>query len=117
MNTQKTAKKRNPLTLILGIGIPTFLLAIMVVAGVLSMGGGISTANALSLTGTSLGHDRASLGNALRGTNRMVLQAKSCSIQIAVVVVGATLHLHPMQPMRQAVILPYMVLKVVMDRH
>ncbi len=77
MNTQKTAKKRGPLTLILGIGIPMFLLAIMVAAGVLSMDGGISTANALSLTGTSLGHDRASLGNALRGTNQDGITSKT----------------------------------------
>ena len=70
MNTQKAAKKRSPLTLILGIGIPTFLLAIMLAAGVLSMNGGIPSANALSLTGASQGHDRASLGNAVQGTNQ-----------------------------------------------
>ncbi len=70
MNTQKMAKKRSPLTLILGIGMPTFLVAIMLTAGVLFMNGGIPTANALSLTGASQGHDRASLGNAVQGTNQ-----------------------------------------------
>lgn len=70
MNTPKTANKQHPLTLFLGIGIPTFLIALMIVAGVLFMNGGILTANTLSLTSASQGHDRASLGNAIHGTNQ-----------------------------------------------
>ncbi len=70
MNTQKAANKRGPLTLMLGIGIPAFMLAIMLAAGVLLMNGGVPSANALSLANASQGPDRASLGNGLHGTNQ-----------------------------------------------
>ena len=70
MDFQKTAKKRNPLTRMLIIVVPTFLAALMLAAGVLLTNGGIARANALSLANSSQGHDRASLGTAVQGTNR-----------------------------------------------
>ena len=70
MNMQKDVKKRSPFKLILGITIPAFFVVMVLAAGVLFMNEGALTANALSLAGASHGHDRSSLGNAVRGTTQ-----------------------------------------------